>query len=72
MKFLRLESHVVDLSGVNYANWLKDFNGKNIFAINLYKVDGSCLAISFESEEKCLDCFEKVATGLEAMTAVPA
>lgn len=72
MKFLRLESHVVDLLGVNYVNWHKEFNGKNIYIINLFKVDGSSLAISFDSEEKCLACFEKVATELESLSSVPA
>lgn len=68
MKFLRLESHVVDLSGVNYVNWHKQYDGKNLCIINLYKIDGSSLAISFDSEEKCLVCFEKIASALETMS----
>ena len=72
MKFLRLESHVVDLTGVNYVNWHKEFTGKNVFIINLYNISGSALAITFESEEKCLACFEKVATALESLPIVAA
>lgn len=72
MKFLRLESHVVDLTGVNYVNWHKEFSGKNVFIINLFNINGSTLAITFDSEDKCLECFEKVATALEALPSLSA
>lgn len=69
MKFLRLESHIVDLTGVNYVNWHKEFTGKDVYIINLYNVSGSALAITFDCCDKCEACFDKIAASLESLSS---
>lgn len=69
MKFIRLQNHIVDITGVNYVNWQQTTYDKSKFVINLFNVSGNTLAVSFDDQQSCEDAFQKIADVLESMVS---